>query len=460
MVSGRNDEHWRPCGVVLVFAVKRMIRVCREDRTAMICASIADARRMTIKVKMKDIQYLLLFIPYFAPGFINYQLDAVSAALYSMMNIWLYISAILVTCIYLNKSKQYYLEFVIAIALYSFLLVMSTFLNGGDVMTSMNVWGKRVTACMLGAMIIYEKRYNVVCQYFKALILINMLISLIMPAGFGSLRDGNIIFFTGHKNEFIQYMVLFLTFLFLRDGTDIRMSDRIWIFICLVNEFIGKSSTGITLFVLYIILLLSPFSKMKKIMAKHGLAIYISTTVISIIMTISSQWILNMPGITWYIQDILGKSLTFSDRTNLWAETWLRVSGNLFWGVGNVLDTSALQTLSMYAHLTSTDHNLVLTIIYRTGFIGLLGFIILCVMASYSKDQSIKRKKECMWINLGIFILLLDGFMEGSITGKYYLYWMMLIQYAANHNEFYPRALHGIDSGCQQQRMYSEVKDI
>lgn len=397
-----------------------------------------------MEIRTKDLLYLMLLIPFFPPGFISYQFDDLSVILNQVLNIWLYISAITVGFLYLKKPGKYYYKFIIAVALYTSLLVVSTCLNAGNVMVSINAWGKRVAVCMLAAMITYEKRFDVVCRYYKVLILINLLLTFIMPDGFGSIEDGNIISFMGHKNQQIQYMVLFLTLQFLQNGTDQRIKDRIWILICLLNEFLCQSSTGITLLALYAILLSFPFSKIKKFISNHSMAISMLTTVFSIILTLSFQLIVNIPVVKWYILNVLHKRLDLTARPVLWAETWLRVSMKPLFGVGNILDLSEIQGVSTgtwAARIIRTDHNAVLSIIYKTGFVGLAGFIVLCGIASYSKDKSLKIRKEYMWISLGILIFLLDGFMEGAIEGGYYLYWMMLMQYASNHKAFSEKCL-------------------
>lgn len=402
-----------------------------------------------IRLDKRDLIYLFLLIPLFAPEFIWYQMDAVSVILCQVINIWLWISAIIVPLLYLRRYRKYYFKFVIVFALYNSLLIISTFLNAGNVVSSINVWGKRVIACMLAAMITYDKRFGVVCLYFEILILLNLLLTFIRPAGFGSLADGNIIYFTGHKNEYIQYVILFLTLQFLRKGTDKSIRERIWIIICLLNVFSGKSGTGITLFSLYVILLLRPFSIIKRFISAHIMSIYIWTTVLSIIITISSHWIVQIPIVEWYVQRVLGKSLTFSSRTLIWAETWLRLSGHLLIGLGNDIDISGLHGAfrRSYANILATDHNFILSIVYRTGILGLLGFLILCAIASHSKNRSVNRDQDHMWISLGIMILLLDGIMEGVIGSRYYLNWMMLLQYATNQDS------------SQSNRHYRKISD-
>lgn len=388
-----------------------------------------------MKVKVKDLAYMVLFIPYFLPWVTQWNLtDSNVAAVIEIVNtigdIWRLVSGVLIIFLYLNGSKRYYPRFIIAVAIYSSLLVLTTALKSGSIPGTLVRLFNRVTICMLFSVIVYENRFGAICAYFKTLILINLVWMIFQPEGLGRISDGNIIYFIGHKNLFLSLFVLFLTLLCMHKGGVHNRTFVFWVLICLVSMFLGGSSTGITVFVAYILLLY--FSrKILGYIALHDLAIYITTTVASILLTLFYQFVVNLPMIKWLIESVLGKEITLSTRTILWTESWVRIATSPLFGVGQgVLGQSGI------AGLMDTSHNGMLTIIYKSGFLGLAGFIALCVVATSSKDKSRKMSNFYMWLCLGILVMLLDGFMEPAIVTGHPLFLMMLLQYAANRGAF------------------------
>ena len=384
-----------------------------------------------MKVKVKDLSYLFLFIPYFLPGITQWtniipsDINAIIVTLNTIGNIWRLVSGALIIFLYLSRSKRYYSNYIIAVTMYTFLAVLSTLLKSGNLSLSLSTSFNRVTICMLFAMIIYERRFSAICAYFEFMLIINLIWMVFQPEGLGWISDGNLIYLMGHKNQFLVQFIFFLTILCIhKDGVHNR-TVIFWLLICLVNEFLGGSSTGITVLVVYALLQL--FSKkILNYIALHDRAIYIITIVAGVLLTLFYQAVVSLPVITWFIQSVLGKSLTLSYRTVMWTQTWSRIVLSPIIGFGYEINSEQ----------AGLAHAAMLQIIYKTGFLGLAGFMALCVFAAYSKDKSQTKGNLYKWLCLGTLVILLDGYMEGIIANGYELYLMLLLQYATNHGAF------------------------
>ena len=387
-------------------------------------------KNLSLSINRKDLVYLFLFIPFFFPEIISYRLNGVLVFLDVFGNVWRLASAGIVAAYYFLCSRKPCSGFILAVALYSAIMIVTSILMAGDVWISVIVFGTRVGMCMLLAMAMERRHLGAISMYLKVLLIINFVCMLLFPDGFDpthvNYRHDNMRFFLGHKNALLMFMILALTLAFLQNGAIMNIKMKIWLVVFLLSEFLCTSSTGMVLAVFFVPLILCPFQWIKKLFAAHEFAIYFITTSASILLTLFYTKVTDLRVTQWLIEDVLGKQLTLSSRTLLWDMSWSRIFRSPWIGFGYVEGIVG-------GTIESPAHNAVLMVIYCTGMLGLAGLLVLFYVTSHKGHISNSLRTEHTWVSVAIFIVLLDGFMEPTVLSGHTLFCLMIFQYAINH---------------------------
>lgn len=117
---------------------------------------------------------------------------------------------------------------------------------------------------------------------------------------------------------------------------------------------------------------------------------------------------------SWFIEDILGKSLTLTHRTEIWDQVLSRLQGNYVFGFGPQETTNLFTINGNYDSgqsysLTLSSHNCLLQTIYTGGIISIIPLAILLIISSrrlLSVNSKLTRNAIVCWI-AGIFAMML-----------------------------------------------------
>jgi O-antigen ligase len=122
------------------------------------------------------------------------------------------------------------------------------------------------------------------------------------------------------------------------------------------------------------------------------------------------------------IEELLGRSLTFSTRTFIWDMSFYAIQQRPWLGWGySVIDP--LQNISIN---NMASHNHILMVTYQSGILGLILFISLICMASY---KLYKTKKSTYSNTLSFMLLITLVVMLMETVSIDYLFTLMIMSY-------------------------------
>lgn len=376
---------------------------------------------MSIKIekyRKNDIIYLLLIIPYFVPGVISgHGAPDICVILDSIFNVFRLLTVPFILFHY--SRKMICLKYNILLGLYGLTLVISTFINNGPILTSVIIFGTALSVCMLTCILIRKDKLYIVELYLKCIVVINFILMIIFPSGF-YLSYRNECHFIGNKNEFAQFFIFTLTITYLNERK-ITRSFVFYTLISLISCFLGGSSTGIVIITIYTVLLILPFKSKLSALLNAKVANFVPI-VLSFIITLFFTAITQIPEAAHFIQDVLGKELSFTGRTVFWVISYEVIRESPLWGAGWQGGFAYTRDGRMYA-----AHNGVLSVLTTRGYIGFALLIILMFACAFRGGK--KKKSEYAYIiNIGIFCVLLIGLME-AVFSAIYIYILLLMQY-------------------------------
>lgn len=230
-----------------------------------------------------------------------------------------------------------------------------------------------------------QKIFPVFCagrDYFRAVVLINFLIVCIcFPDGLYTRPDGTPAYFLGYKNAFILYYIPAVYFSLV---DYFRNNKKTWLVILytasIISSFLADSTTAIvSLSVSLIMLIWVKMNEHLRIKRKKVRPINLWTIVVVYLFTniamVLSQWFFQLEFVRYIVETVLGKSLTFTGRLDIWllAVGMIVQHPVLGYGVGGNINIWSTQ---WYAH------NQILEILLEGGAIALLVFSLIfrCVI--------------------------------------------------------------------------------
>jgi O-antigen ligase len=263
--------------------------------------------------------------------------------------------------------------------------------------------------------------------FFSVIIYINFLTILLYPQGMYIGSNGYYSnWFLGFKNIFILYMLPAMLFSYLNSYSKNKISVNTILLslIIIISIILTNSATGIVgVLVFFATLILSKVIKSTKILnIKVFSYIYIASFLAIVILRLQNLF-------SFFIVDVLHKDITFTGRTYIWDYVYQFISQKKLLGYGV---ENSLTRLNKTSYLKSYHaHNQILEIIYKSGFIGLISFILL---AYVSLKQLFKHKqtKQALIISITIF-----SYFVISLTEAYdYEYIMFIFVIAYNIENF------------------------
>ena len=294
-------------------------------------------------------------------------------------------------------------KIIALIMIYLVILFISSLLNGlplsGMIYYVLNVLG----LCLItdyGIRNDTKEYLNALSIILNALILLNVLTIIMHPDGMyinATLYRQN--WLLGYKNSHILFMIPCLIVNFIQSykyKNKIDMKFYIIFVICFISIILAESSASIVgLIILLVYVLIPKFIDSKKIFNS------ISYFIIYLVSFFSILFFKIQKIFSYLIVDVLKEDLTFTGRTYIWDDVLLKLSNKPFLGNGNIT--------YRFTEYIYTTHNTILDILYKSGWIGLIVYLIILLYASkiLYKYKTEKISNFLSIALLGYFVIML-----------------------------------------------------
>lgn len=279
-----------------------------------------------------------------------------------------------------SMQKPRMTPFGLCIAAYFLLLIIFSLLNGTDIKNAIYF---SIDICLLQMIFYYFRSRLQLTLYtcaivFAAIIYGNLLLMVMFPewiyqtkdSFYGYLLGGNYNQMGGRIICGLATNVLCLQF------------SRKWIInviplflVAIFTMLLVGSMTSFTCITLYGLLCLIPTISIKKFAV---IGLFVTILMFQVFVVFAGEGLYNNEFISYFVEQILGKNLSFTNRTTMWAsagETFLR---SPIWGYGEV-DTDWY--LANMSSLAIGPHNFIYAVLLRGGVILLSVFIAIITVA-------------------------------------------------------------------------------
>jgi O-antigen ligase len=238
------------------------------------------------------------------------------------------------------------------------------------------------------------------CLYVLSIIIIILnFITILYPLGADS--DNLPIYLLGGKNALAIYempMMFYVIFYSYVRHKKLIVSNLLYIILIIASLIMGGSSTGVVVAILCIIYLACP----KFINFGHRTYLLVFSLIQILVLNVSILH--NIPYISDFITNFLGKDITFTGRTYLWSIA-TKAIGKSFFGYGS--GNSVMATYSIY----SECHSAILEILLTGGVILLILYISV-VLSSFLFKKTKENRRLYLLSSFFLFAYLIIGLTE------------------------------------------------
>lgn len=370
------------------------------------------------------ILYLFLIIPFFKIPY----LVQIIPALDLVYKIWQIIAGIIIVYVLVINSK--YSKVINSIIFYLLILLFSSLINGINLLETILLSIQILFMCFIfdyGIRKNSQKFLGVLEVFLFVLIVINLATIILYPNGMYVNADGYASnWFLGYKNSHILYILPMLMFSLLKNyskNKKIDLKNCVYIVISLISTILVKNSTAIVgLSLICLLLLFKPFlEKIRILNLKNYFIIYIIVFLGIVIFRVHNV-------LEFLIVDILDKDLTFTGRTYIWDSVIEIIKDKPILGYGNCV--------YKFSQYISTTHNTILDILFKTGLLGLVAYIIIIKNTIKNFGESLNNNLK--YVFLVITIALTIMMLTEAYGLVYYIYFFVIfsdIKYIENREE-------------------------
>lgn len=242
----------------------------------------------------------------------------------------------------------------------------------------------------------------------------------------------------GYDNKHIEYFILSLMLSMLSSinsrSRSISTSTIVLYAICLYSTLAVVSATStIALFIFGILVIVMNATKWDNILNICTYSIVYSLAITSLVMIVTGM--VGMPeGVSRFVTNTLGKSVTFSERSTLWNNAIHHITKHPVFGNG----PEDPATLLLKIGHPSGPHNEIINIVYEGGIIHLIAFIGLYI-ASILPLYRFRHTATSRAISVAIVSMLIAQSMRGCAPSI----WMMIYLCAAYCDKLNPHRIDG-----------------
>ena len=281
--------------------------------------------------------------------------------------LWLVILSFLILCVFtLQRPRMTY--YGMSICVYFLLLIILSLLNGTDIKGA--IYTSIEVALLLMIFYYFRDRLRLTLYtcaiVFAAITYGNLIFMLMFPdwlyqakdSFYGYLLGGNYNQMGGRIICGLATNVLCLQF------------SRKWLInviplfiVSIFTMLLVGSMTSFTCLSLYALLCLIPTMSLKKLSV---IGLFVAYLMFQVFVVFAGEGLYNNEFVAYFIEQILGKDLSFTYRTAMWASAGESFSQSPIWGYGEV-DTDWY--LSNMSSLAIGPHNFIYAVLLRGGII-------------------------------------------------------------------------------------------
>lgn len=364
--------------------------------------------------KKPFLRYLLSIIPFFLPDIFNYK----SPALVTVFRIFQIVILIYYFMIIIKNGKIS--KLIKYIFIYIIILFLITYFTDQDVYyclkNSITVIGLCLV-CEYGIHHDCETFFSCMIGYLGVLNIINFICILIYPNGMYLNNSGMYNnWFLGYKNSHILYILPWLMLIIFKNLSNHNNKIPFHVYFILIVSllFIIHIDSGTSIIALVLLLFFLIFrNKLENVKMVSAQKLLI----IDIIIFFSIVYLRIQDIFSFLFVNILGRTLTFTGRTLIWDHAILMIKKSLIFGYGD--------NAFFYNRFILSTHNQFLGIMYETGIIGFLIYLLLfrCITKEIDKSNA---SIQLSFSKYFIFIYLLMMLME-EYNMRYYMFVFVII---------------------------------
>lgn len=317
------------------------------------------------RIKLNNVTISFLLIPYLFPTGIIHLVPKLNF----LLDCWMLASVIVIILIFIISRKVS--KIIISIALYATVTLVSTLINGRDFWQYIVSYGKIITLCMLIEICIVQqakKLFWVMTNVLAIEVLANLYSILRYPSGmYLTLFTRN--WLLGYDNLHYTYIfpLLCISMIYAEYKKIPFLVKFLIVMLFSASIYITWSAASVVAVTIWILLwLFMEIFHNTKILNINKMILIHSVFFVGIVI-----WRLQNI-FSWLIVDILGKNLTFTGRTLRWDIAIQKIKEHPFWGWGVSSKDVMMSVLNGFSHC----HNHILQILYQSGIIGLVCFVI------------------------------------------------------------------------------------
>ncbi len=371
---------------------------------------------MKIRINRKSIRlvifYILMLFSYFQFDSLNY----LFTPLLAVYKIFHYISFLIILFLFIKNKK--FSKIIVYMLVYLAILFFTSILNGQQVSQVINYAAPIVSLCLITDYGIrnHTKEYlTALAIILNLLIIINFATIILYPSGMYINSTGyKQNWILGYKNSHILYLLPCVVVNFIlsfKNKEKLNVKSYIIFAICFISILSVNSSTGIVgiMIILLYLIFRKYFDRIKLINGYSSLFIYL--------LSFGSIMILKVQNLfKFLIVDILKKDLTFTGRTYIWDSVLKCIKIHPLIGYGNVT--------YQYNKYIFTTHNVILDVLYRSGIVGFLTYILILFEAC---GKLYKNRKDEVSRFLSIILLVYFVMMLTEAYNINYYFFILVI---------------------------------
>lgn len=286
------------------------------------------------------------------------------------------------------------------------ILLISTVINGGNLSKYRYFWLSPIMSFFLISLSVRKDPYiasRAIADYLMSLLLINLVLAFLSPGGlFCDEKTGAVYYFLDHKNRIIFHYLAGFGAALVADSID--KSKRYFLLYSVVGlatfMIVDSTTSQVVLATMLILIVLASRTHLSPVLNIATLSCLV-VGIFLVIVVFRGQ----MPLMSWFVEDVLGKSLTFTGRTEIWDSALSLIGSKPLLGHGIQLSDSTMIVARnrMWPHA----HDVYLNILYQGGVVAFIGFIVafgMCVKNLYIDRKGVLSTA----LSLVVFAYLLE----------------------------------------------------
>ena len=374
---------------------------------------------------------LYILIPPTGLRYILGNIDKINQVFLALIVVYLIIISI-------TKKKKITTITILLLLLNSW-LAYSTFLSKPEYVSTA-IWNliRVVAICLMFE--VYNDKINLLIRaysnfFFSAIFFNFITIVLTYPSGLFTRIGGSGEYFLGYRNAFVLFFIPALFFSLLDYYKRKKMNRILSIYgICLASFLIEKSSTGLVVLItfIFVFFVINSNFKIKNsnyTLKKNGINWIFGAYIGMNIALLLSNAIFNSKIFSYIVENVLGKTLTLTGRTNIWKVALLMISSNPIrgYGIGNNVNVSGTIWYG---------HNQIIELLLEGGMVALILFgVMIIYLIKKTKQTKILAKYK---VAIQVMSMLFIFFLTEANTLQYFVPIYVLI---ANFEEYSEKTL-------------------